>query len=147
MKKFHVKDEDGEVFEVEELDETAPTSATDPEPESNPKVNDENGLSDDEISALKGLAAITPKLMKLVENTADACEDEDKEELDDECEEPKVDDKDEQIEEVIDTDEETKPRDSKKSFGAIERKKKTKDSIEDAIDVESAWAKRYGGNK
>ena len=69
----------------------------------------------------------------------------DEEELDDECEEPKVDDTDEQIEELIDTDEETKPRDSKKSFGAIERKKKTKDSIEDAIDVETAWAKRYGG--
>ena len=145
MKKFHVKDEDGEVFEVEELDETAPASATDPEPESKPEVNDDNGLSEDEISALKGLAAIAPKLMKLVENTADACEDEDKEELDDECEDPTVDDKDEQIEEVIDTDEETKPRDSKKSFGAIERKKKAKDSIKDAIDVETAWAKRYGG--
>ena len=136
--KFHVKDEDGEVFEVEELDEEVPATAT-------PEVNDDIGLSDDEISALKGLAAIAPKLMKLVENTADACEDEDEEELDDECEDPTVDDKDEQIEEVIDTDEETKPRDSKKSFGAIERKKKTKDSIEDAIDVETAWAKRYGG--
>lgn len=145
MKKFHVKDEDGEVFEVEELDETTPAPATDPALESKPEVNDDNGLSDDEISALKGLAAIAPKLMKLVENTADACEDEDEEELDDECEDPTVDDKDEQIEEVIDTDEETKPRDSKKSFGAIERKKKTKDSIEDAIDVETAWAKRYGG--
>lgn len=143
MKKFHIKDEDGEVFDVEELDEEVP--ATDPASTSKPEVNDNNGLSDDEISALKGLAAIAPKLMKLVENTADACEDEDEEELDDECEDPTVDDKDEQIEEVIDTDEETKPRDSKKSFGAIERKKKTKDSIEDAIDVETAWAKRYGG--
>ena len=143
MKKFHVKDEDGEVFEVEELDEEA--SATDPEPASKPEVNDDNSLSDDEISALKGLAAIAPKLMKLVENTADACEDE--EELDDECEDPTVDDKDEQIEEVIDTDEEIKPRDSKKSFGAIERKKKSHDSIDNSLDVESAWAKRYGGNK
>ena len=144
MKKFHVKDEDGEVFEVEELDETTAASATDPEPESKPEVNDDNGLSEDEISALKGLAAIAPKLMKLVEGTEDTCA-EDEEELDDECEEPKVDDRDEQIEEVIDTDEEAKPRDSKKSFGAIERKKKTKDSIEDAIDVETAWVKRYGG--
>jgi hypothetical protein len=143
MKKFHVKDEDGEVFEVEELDEITPASATDPAPESKPEVNDDNGLSDDEISALKGLAAIAPKLMKLVENTADACED--KEELDDECEDPKVDDEDEQIEEVIDTDEKTKPRDSKKSFGAIERKKKTNDSIKDAIDIETAWTRRYGG--
>lgn len=146
MKKFHVKDEDGEVFEVEELDEATPAPAADPEPASKPEVNDDNGLSEDEISALKGLAAIAPKLMKLVEGTEDACaEDEENEELDDECEDPKVDDEDEQIEEVIDTDEETKPRDSKKSFGAIERKKKTKDSIEDAIDVETAWAKRYGG--
>ena len=89
------------------------------------------------------IAAIAPKLMKLVENTADACEDE--EELDDEYEDPTVDDKDEQIEEVIDTDEEIKPRDSKKSFGAIERKKKAKDSTENAISIETAWAKRYGG--
>lgn len=145
MKKFHVKDKDGEVFEVEELDEDV--SATNSAPESNPEVNDENSLSDDEISALKSLAAIAPKLMKLVEDTADACEDKDEEELDDECEDPTVDDKDEQIEEVIDTDEETKPRDSKKSFGAIERKKKSHDSIDNSLDVESAWAKRYGGNK
>ena len=143
MKKFHVKDEDGEVFEVEELDEATLAPATDPAPASKPEVNDDNGLSDDEISALKGLAAIAPKLMKLVENTADACEDE--EELDDEYEDPTVDDKDEQIEEVIDTDEEIKPRDSKKSFGAIERKKKAKDSTENAISIETAWAKRYGG--
>lgn len=145
MKKFHVKDKDGEVFEVEELDTDA--SATNSAPESNSEVNDENSLSDDEISALKSLAAIAPKLMKLVEDTADACEDKDEEELDDECEDPTVDDKDEQIEEVIDTDEETKPRDSKKSFGAIERKKKSHDSIDNSLDVESAWAKRYGGNK
>ena len=144
MKKFHVKDKDGEVFEVEELDEDI--SATNSAPESNPEVNDENSLSDDEISALKSLAAIAPKLMKLVEGTEDTCA-EDEEELDDECEDPTVDDKDEQIEEVIDTDEETKPRDSKKSFGAIERKKKSHDSIDNSLDVESAWAKRYGGNK
>ena len=147
MKKFHVKDEDGEVFEVEEFDETTPAPATDPAPASKPEVNDDNGLSDDEISALKSLAAIAPKLMKLVENTADACEDEDEEKLDDECKDPTVDDKDEQIEEVIDTDEETKPRDSKKSFGAIERQRKSHDSIGNSLDVESAWAKRYGGNK
>lgn len=145
MKKFHVKDKDGEVFEVEELDEDV--SATNSAPESKPEVNDDNGLSEDEILALKGLAAIAPKLMKLVEDTADACEDKDEEELDDECEDPTVDDKDEQIGEVIDTDEETKPRDSKKSFGAIERKKKSHDSIDNSLDVESAWAKRYGGNK
>jgi hypothetical protein len=145
MKKFHVKDEEGEVFEVEELD--ADVSATNSAPESNSEVNDENSLSDDEISALKSLAAIAPKLTKLVENTADACDDEDEEELDNECEDPTVDDKDEQIEEVIDTDEETKPRDSKKSFGAIERKKKSHDSIDNSLDVESAWAKRYGGSK
>ena len=36
MKKFHVKDEDGEVFEVEELDENA--SATDPTPASKQEV-------------------------------------------------------------------------------------------------------------
>ena len=46
-------------------------------------------------------------------------------------------------EEVIETG---KAHDSKKSFGAIQRKSKPKDSLEND-EVADAWAKRYGGAK
>lgn len=140
MKKFHVKDEDGEVFEVEEIDEAPETVEIE-------EVKDDLTLTDEEISALKGLAAVSEKLMKLVADVEDACKDEEEEE------EEKVEDgeeeEEEKIEEVIDSEEEeekeAKACDSKKSFGAIESKSKSKDSLADSLDVENAWAKRYGG--
>ena len=141
MKKFHVKDEDGEVFEVEEIDEAPETVEIE-------EVKDDLALTDEEISALKGLAAVSEKLMKLVADVEDACKDEEEEE------EEKVEDdeekEEEKIEEVIDSEEddeekEAKACDSKKSFGAIESKSKSKDSLADSLDVENAWAKRYGG--
>ena len=47
---------------------------------------------------------------------------------------------------LVDTDEKVKGCDSKKSFGAIERKKK---NIDDSLtdEISEAWAKRYGGAK
>ena len=104
-------------------------------------------MTDEEILALKGLAAVSEKLMKLVADVEDACKDEEEEE------EEKVEDgeeeEEEKIEEVIDSEEEeekeAKACDSKKSFGAIESKSKSKDSLADSLDVENAWAKRYGG--
>lgn len=132
MRKYYVKDEDGERFEVEELTET---------PE---KMHDDDALTEDEISALKQLAAVAPKLIALVSETHDEDEDDEmhkKTETEDEDEE-------EITEEVIDTDEEEEKmtrRDSKKSFGAIEKKKKAKDSTDNAHEIEIAWAKRYGG--
>lgn len=139
--KFHVKDENGEVFEVEEIEETP--AKKDEEPQ---KTHDE-GLTEEEISALKGLAAVAEKLMKLVAETQDECGKDEDEDEDEETEDEEI-DKDEQIEEVIDTDEteeKAKSRDSKKSVGAIEKRTKTDDSLTDSLDVESAWAKRYGG--
>ena len=62
------------------------------------------------------------------------------EEVEDEDEEALL---DEDEEEVIETG---KAHDSKKSFGAIQRKSKPKDSLEDD-EVADAWAKRYGGAK
>ena len=57
-------------------------------------------------------------------------------------EEKKVSDKEEvEEEEII----ETKSRDSKTSFGSIAKPKMVEDSIEDNEEIESAWAKRYGG--
>ena len=139
MKKFHVKDEDGEVFEVEEIDEA---------PESSQEIEESVELTKDEILALKGLAVVSEKLMKLVADVEDACKDEDEEEKEEKELEDGEEEK-EEIEEVIDSDEEEeiKPRDSKKSFGAIERKAKSQDSLDESLDVENAWAKRYGGTK
>lgn len=147
MKKYHVKDADGEEFEVTEID-----SDTDETVETEPmKTDDEATLTAEEITALKGLAAAAPKLMKLVEGTQDDCgagtEDKDPDEMADE--DPDEVQDDEEIEEVIDTDETSgkKTTDSiAKSVGALEKKKKSKDSMTGSLDIESAWAKRYGGN-
>lgn len=142
MKKFHVKDEDGEVFEVEEIDEAPETVEIE-------EVKDDLALTDEEISALKGLAAVSEKLMKLVADVEDACKDEEEEEEEEEKVEDDEEKEEEKIEEVIDSEEEeekeAKACDSKKSFGAIESKSKSKDSLADSLDVENAWAKRYGG--
>ena len=55
-------------------------------------------------------------------------------------------------EEVLDTDEDDdkviKPRDSKKSFGSIEKKRKAVSTVDSQQEsIAEAWAKRYGGNK
>ena len=139
-KKYHITDADGSEYEVEEImeDEDEVIEETVEEPE----VHDES-LSEEEIAALRGLAAVADKLMALV-NTSDAC-DEDEDDVCDEDEELV----EEREEEVIDTDseeEEQKPRDSKKSIGALEKRKAhADDSLVD--EIANAWAKRYGGTK
>lgn len=144
MKKYLVKDTD-EGFEVNELDEeTTETVETE-------EIKDENALTDEEIAALKGLAAISADLIKLInekkESVSDEDEDEDKERLsddEDEDDEETLCDDDDDDDEVVDTDT-MKSHDSKHSIGAIARKSKNHDSIDDANDIESAWMKRYGG--
>ena len=136
MKKFFVRDADGEEYEVEEIKEChdddviEEVSETEEQPEA---------LTKEEIVALKRLAAVADRLLSTV-NT----EDEDPETLDDEDEEKDIGDEEvteEKKEEVIDT---TKTRDSRKSFGAIEKRKAT---VDDSLntDIDDAWAKRYGG--
>lgn len=136
MKKFFVRDADGEEYEVEEIKEChdddviEEVSETEEQPEA---------LTKEEIVALKRLAAVADRLLSTV-NT----EDEDPETLDDEDEEKDIGDEEvteEKKEEVVDT---TKTRDSRKSFGAIEKRKAT---VDDSLntDIDDAWAKRYGG--
>lgn len=141
MKKYLVKDED-EGLVVTELDEESEKKTEDEDIEE--EVHDDDALTPEEISALKSLAAVAPDLVALVEKSKTSDEDEeiddDDEEVEDEDEEALL---DEDEEEVIETG---KAHDSKKSFGAIQRKSKPKDSLEDD-EVANAWAKRYGGAK
>ena len=133
MKKYRIKDEDGSVLEVEELDseEIEEVQEIKDEPE-------QAQLTSDEILALKELAKSAPELMKLLSKPVECAEE-------DSCEKRVVDEdeKEDEIEEeeVI----ETKTRDSKTSFGSVAKPKIVEDSIEDNEEIESAWAKRYGG--
>lgn len=132
MKKYFVCDgeNDYEVTEVEETEQSASNVGT---------KDDASELSADEITALKSLAAAAPKIMAMIEKTETTDEDEEGLET---C--------DADPEEVVDEDEETivetekKPtHDSKRSFGANEKKRAVDDSVED--EISAAWAKRYGG--
>lgn len=150
MKKLYVRDEHGTEYEVEEIEKTEDEAPVE-ETEVKEEVKDES-LTEEEIVALKKLASVADKLVEMCA-TKDECKDEDE---DKECEdeEPDVDvekdvdvsveaedEDEEEIEEVIDTD--TKAHDSKKSFGAIERKSKTADSMNKELEIEDAWSKRY----
>ena len=135
-KKYRIIDEDGDRYEVEEV-ETEEVKT--PDTCEDPVKDDDSVLSDEEIRALKRLAGVADKLVSLVAEAQ--ATDEDTDEDEEMIEEDK--------EEIIDTDEEElkKPTcDSKKSFGAIEKPVKTTDSIDADLDIAAAWAKRYGGN-
>ena len=140
-KKFIIKDDDGKQFEV-----TEETVDEEPEakPEETPEVHDDEGLTADEITALKNLAAKAEDILKLLEVEAKehATSDEDEDVITDEDVEPEARDMTE------DEDEETvvKTADSKKSIGSIEKKKNvmTNDSIEDSeTAIAQAWADRF----
>lgn len=135
-KKYRIIDEDGDRYEVEEVETE---EVKDPETTEDPVKDDDSVLSDEEIRALKRLAGVADKLVSLVAEAQ--ATDEDPNEDEEMIEEGK--------EEIIDTDEEElkKPTcDSKKSFGAIEKPVKTTDSLDADLDIAAAWAKRYGGN-
>ncbi len=147
MKKFRITDDEGAVYEVEPVEEEKEVFETGDEDKT--KCADEE-LSDEEIMALKRLAAIADDLIKLldVENKEHATtpDDEVEETLGDEDEE-KIDD--EVKEEVIDTDEDkTSKKDSRKSFGSLLKGKNINDSsIDYSLDVEQAWNHRYKKDK
>ena len=135
-KKYRIIDEDGDHYEVEEV-ETEEVKT--PETTEDPVKDDDSALSDEEIRALKRLAGVADKLVSLVAEAqaTDKDTDEDEEMIE------------EDKEEIIDTDEEELKKPtyySKKSFGSIEKPVKTVDSLSADLDIESAWAKRYGGN-
>ena len=134
--KYRVKDGD-ETYEIEEIEE---------EPKEPDMTDDDtSSLSEDEIMALKKLAAVADKLVDLAA-TADAgktnATDEDE---DEDVDVDEDDDEDDDDDVVVDT---RRRHDSKKSFGSLEKRKKkpTADSVE-VDEVADAWAKRYGGNK
>lgn len=140
-KKFIIKDDDGKQFEVTE-------ETVDEEPEAKseemPEVHDDEGLTADEITALKNLAAKAEDILKLLEVEAKehATSDEDENVITDEDVEA------EDADMTEDEDEETviKTADSKKSIGSIEKKKNvmTNDSIEDSeTAIAQAWADRF----
>lgn len=141
-KKFIIKDDDGKQFEV-----TEETVDEEPEakPEEMPEVHDDEGLTADEITALKNLAAKAEDILKLLEVEAKehaATSDEDENVITDEDVEA------EDADMTEDEDEETivKTADSKKSIGSIEKKKTvmTNDSIEDSeTAIAQAWADRF----
>lgn len=141
-KKFIIKDDDGKQFEV-----TEETVDEEPEvkPEETPEVHDDEGLTADEITALKNLAAKAEDILKLLEVEAKehaATSDEDENVITDEDVEA------EDADMTEDEDEETviKTADSKKSIGSIEKKKNvmTNDSIEDTeTAIAQAWADRF----
>lgn len=154
--KFRIIDEDGREHTVEEVIEK---ETTDTEVETEVETKDEAIFSDDEIQALKSLAQSAPKLLELL--AVEKEEHKENPELLDEDEEADIEDEDEEDDEVLDEDEEEmvededeeeevidtckgKSRDSKRSYGSIERHKK---SVDDSMtdDISSAWAKRYGG--
>lgn len=132
MKKYYIKDDDDQEYEVieTEVDEEA-------------EVKDEGveALSEEDIAALKMLASIADKLAALVQDNESTGEEVvEEEEVDEEIEDEDV-VEEEETEEVVDTCK----KDSKRSFGALE-KRKTKTGDEAIVDdIASAWAKRYGG--
>lgn len=140
MRKFFFRDEDGDLYEAQEVQ---PVEKLDEEPIEEP-MKDE-ALTEEEISALKQLAAVAPKLIAMCDAPAEPVEEPIEEPIEEPVEEPVEElDSDEQIEEVIDTEEQTMKKDSKKSFGSIEKKVAATDSVEQDI-VSAAWQKRYGG--
>lgn len=148
-KKFKIKDGADEII-VEEIEEEKPAEKV--EEKSETHDDEEVKLSSEEISALKGLAAKAPELLKLLEvegkEHAAAAEGA---ETHDGAEEEKA---KEEAEAAKKAEEEEKKAaavaDSKKGFGAVETKdsKASKfDADANGIEIEDAWTKRYGGNR
>lgn len=129
MSKFHVKDDEGNEYVVEE--QSAASSELTPS---------QLELSQDDIVSLKKLALMADKLLALCEQQDDGekiPEKDPEEQIEQDSKEQETN------EEVVNTD---KVGDSKASFGSIQKKKKTQDSIDIEESIAQAWAKRYGGN-
>lgn len=138
MKKFRINDGDEtyEITELEDEDEIA---------EETKAEDDEVAvLTSEEIASLKELAKAAPSLLALLNKPEETSE-----EIDEEIDGEDMDeDEDEEVEEeIVDTDEKVekkKGKDSKKSYGSIQKTKIIEDSLEED-EISSAWSKRYGG--
>ena len=135
MRKYHVVDDDGSSYQVEEFDDDVI------------EEQDVNTLSDDEIEALKRLASVADKLLAKL-NDEDNMEENNLEDEDEEEEEKVVDTEEDLDDEDEDEEDKKTTHDSKKSFGSLESKKKAKVEDTSLVDeVSDAWSKRYGGIK
>ena len=141
MAKFHIIDEDENKYVVEEIEEDKDKTTTD---------EDINSLTSDEISALKSLASVAPKILELLkveEKEHEAVSDDDDK---DDCDKDITDDKDEDDEDDEDLEKVINTEDSiHDSVGKItKRKTSTNDSLDVQNDIAQAWANRYkGGNR
>ena len=150
MKKFHITDEDGRTCTVEEIEEIKDDNETTSEAALT--------LTEDEITALKSLAASAPQILALLkaeEKEHEAVSDEDESDKNPEDEETDIEDADEDEDEdidedkekIIDTDED-KETSMKDSVGSIDKQTVAiDDSIDNAIDIDNAFKKYYGGKK
>lgn len=152
-KKFIIKDEDGKQFEITEETTDEEVEIETENEEVKPEVKDDEGLTPDEIAALKELAKHSGDLIKLLEvekKENEATSDEDIDETVD-SDEDIVDSDEEETKDgnmTEDEDEtviETKTGDSKKSVGSIAKKTKTvSDSLDNReMEIADAWSKRY----
>lgn len=148
-KKYRVTDAEGNVTEVEELDEEVTDPVTEPAGIATEQHDDDGVLSADEIAAVKKLAAVADKLVALLPTEPTSDEDEDdklkNDDDDDVCDDDVTD-----PEKLLDTDEDKKASlgDSKKSLGAIARKAThIDDEAVHAQSVDDAWNRRFNGGK
>lgn len=141
MKKFRINDGD-ETYEITELEDEDEIAE-----ETKAKAEDDEVavLTSEEIASLKELAKAAPSLLALLnkpEETSEEIDEEiDGEDMDEDEDEEEVE------EEIVDTDEKVekkKGKDSKKSYGSIQKTKIIEDSLEED-EISSAWSKRYGG--
>lgn len=140
MKKFRINDGD-ETYEITELEDEDEIAE-----ETKGKADDDEVavLTSEEIASLKELAKAAPSLLALLNKPEETSE-----EIDEEIDGEDMDeDEDEEVEEeIVDTDEKVekkKGKDSKKSYGSIQKTKIIEDSLEED-EISSAWSKRYGG--
>lgn len=140
MKKFRINDGD-ETYEITELEDEDEIAE-----ETKDKAEDDEVavLTSEEIASLKELAKAAPSLLALLNKPEETSEEID-EEID--GEDMDEDEEEEVEEEIVDTDEKVekkKGKDSKKSYGSIQKTKIIEDSLEED-EISSAWSKRYGG--
>ena len=128
MRKYHVVDDDGSEYQVEEFDDDVV------------EEQDVNTLSDDEIATLKRLASVADKLLAKL-NDEDNMEENNLEDEDEEEEEKVVDTEEDLDDEDEDEEDKKTTHDSKKSFGSLESKKKAK--VEDTSLVDEVSDKLH----
>lgn len=155
MKKYYITDEDGDSYEIEEVDAIENSEETS---DNNVEDDETKDFSSEEIVLIKKLLKCAPNIFKMFEGKEEVSDEEeiDEEEVenDDVSSEEEIYDSEEieeeekEEEKFEDSCKKKMKKDSKKSFGSIEKRNKVSDSTDEhELDIAAAWAKRYGGNK